>query len=426
MGKNRHGRNAAGLVLATCVLTAALVLILGGAAILLVKGGSHDAYEKESVMTVELRATPVPTPKPTAEPTPEPTPEPTVTPEPTPVPDTVITLRFTGDIMCHDRQIAGALQDDGTYYMDDWFETIKDSLECADLAVGNLETVFMGDEQEYTGFPKFNTPDSLADALVNAGFDVVTMANNHANDHRIEGIARTISVLEKRGLQHTGAYASEEEFDDQLIVDVKGVKVGILSYTDTFNSKPKRDWHVRELDEELVEKDVAAMRKNGAELIVCMVHWGSEYEETPGSSQERDAEMLAKAGVDAIFGHHPHVIQTAEILQAEMPDGSIKAVPVAYSMGNFISNQQNRPCDMGVIFEITARKAGETGETAIEETAFIPTVVWRYDEDHRDMYRVLPCGVYMEKDGHDKQRRSRKVWEHQVELMGEGIVVKEK
>ena len=422
MEKYGKKRSAAGLIFATCALTAVLVLALGGAAILLL----HDGGEKtqETALTVELRATPTPSPKPTA--TPVPSPEPTTTPAPTPVPDTTITMRFTGDIMCHDRQIAGALQDDGSYYMDDWFDPIKESLEMADLAVGNLETVFMGDEKEYTGFPKFNTPDSMADALVYAGFDVLTTANNHANDHRIDGITRTLQVLDERGLAHTGSYAKEDDFDKPLIVDVKGIKVGILSYTDTFNSEPKEAWHVRELDEELVKKDVAAMKKRGAEFIVCMVHWGSEYEETPGSTQEKNALMLAQAGVDAIFGHHPHVIQTAEILQAEMPDGSIKSVPVAYSMGNFISNQQDRPRDMGVIFEITVKKAGETGEVTLEETAFIPTVVWRYDKDHKDAYRVLPCGVYKEKDGHDKQRRCTKVWEHQVELMGEGIVVKEK
>ena len=171
---------------------------------------------------------------------------------------------------------------------------------------------------------------------------------------------------------------------------------------------------------------IITMKKRGAEFIVCMVHWGSEYEETPGSTQERNALMLAEAGVDAIFGHHPHVIQTAELLQVQREDGTAKTVPVAYSMGNFISNQQDRPRDMGVIFEITVKKHGETGDVTLEETAFIPTVVWRYDKDHKDTYRVLPCGVYKEKDGHDKQRRCQKVWEHQVEMMGEGIVVKEK
>lgn len=422
MGKNRQKRSPALLIAATCVLTAALVLIIGGAAVLL-RGGITEPTAQESAVTVSLRATPTPSPKPTA--TPVPTPEPTPTPTPTPVPDTTITLRFTGDIMCHDRQIAGALQDDGSYCMDDWFDPIRESLQKADLTVGNLETVFMGGEKPYTGFPKFNTPDSMADALVNAGFDVVTTANNHANDHRIEGITRTLEVLDSRGIAHTGTYAREEDFDDHLIVDVKGVKVGILSYTDTFNSEPKKKWHVRKLDEELVQKDVKALRKAGAEFIVCMVHWGSEYEETPGSSQERNAIMMAQAGVDAIFGHHPHVIQTAELLQTEMPDGTTKTVPVAYSMGNFISNQQDRPRDMGVIFEITLKKAGETGVVTLEETAFIPTVVWRYDEDHRDHYRVLPCGEYKKKDGHDKQRRCTKVWEHQVELMGEGIIVKE-
>lgn len=162
------------------------------------------------------------------------------------------------------------------------------------------------------------------------------------------------------------------------------------------------------------------MREQGADLIVCMVHWGSEYEEHVGSSQEKRARILAENGVDAIFGSHPHVIQTAEMLSVET-DAGIKTVPVAYSMGNFISNQQNRPCDMGVIFEITAHKSGETGETAVTGASFVPTVVYRGHSGHWDTYEVLPCGIYKEKSDHPKRHRCETVWEHEVNLMGAGF-----
>lgn len=362
-----------------------------------------------------------PTPTLTPVPTPTATPVPTLEPTPTPVPDARIRIRVVGDIMCHDRQIRASEQEDGSYDMTDWFEVIAPSLEQADLVIGNLETSFAGPEEEYSGFPHFNTPDALADALKGAGFDVLTTANNHSNDFRAAGIARTLEVLDAAGLAHTGSYASQEDFEQQLIVEVKGIRVGVLAYSATFNSTPKEDYHVRALSQELVERDVQAMRDQGADYVLCMVHWGEEYEERADSTQREQATMLAECGVDAIFGSHPHVIQTAEMLTVDDGQGGQKHVPVAYSMGNFISNQQNRPCDMGIIFEIELLRRGDTGETSLEGAGFVPTVVYRGDDGDRDTYSVLPCGVYMEKEDHPKRHRCETVWEHEVELMGEGF-----
>ena len=430
MAKKGTGRGLLAVLL-TAVLTVMLGLVCFGAVTLLagprVQQTSVILQQTPApdVVTLPPAATPVPE---AAEPTSAPeaqeaTPE--VTPEPTPVPDSVITIRVVGDIMCHDRQLAGALRSDGSYEMEEWFDPIRESLSSADLTIGNLETSFAGEEEGYSGFPRFNSPDVYADALANAGFDVLTMANNHTYDFRAEGIERTMEVLDARGVQHTGAYAREEDFDVPLICEVGGLRVGVLAYTDTFNSKPKKDYSVRTLSREQVEKDVAAMKQGGADFILCVVHWGTEYEETPGSGQRRKAEMLAEAGVDAIFGSHPHVVQTAEMLTVEREDG-VSTVPVAYSMGNFISNQQDRPHDIGVIFEIRLRKSGETGETALESAGYVPTVVYRWHEDHRDNYAVLPCGVYKEMDGHEKQRRCRKVWEWMEEEMGQGWEILEK
>lgn len=427
MARHKKKNKGVGLM---CLLTvcATLLLCAGGyLAVSLFQGDAApsailmEKQNRDIVSLPPMTLKPARTPELTPEPTPEPvrTEKPTPEPMPSPAPDVDVTLRFVGDIMCHDRQIRAA-EREGSYDMSDWFSTIAPSIQGADLAVGNLETTFAGAEKGYGGFPHFNTPDEYADALKEAGFDVLTTANNHTYDFRLGGIERTLRVLDDRGIAHTGAYAREEDYDCQLIVDVKGVKVGILAYTDTFNRKPKEEWCVRELSEKQVKKDVAAMREQGADLIVCMVHWGSEYEEHVGSSQEKRARILAENGVDAIFGSHPHVIQTAEMLSVET-DAGIKTVPVAYSMGNFISNQQNRPCDMGVIFEITAHKSGETGETAVTGASFVPTVVYRGHSGHRDTYEVLPCGIYKEKSDHPKRHRCETVWEHEVNLMGAGF-----
>lgn len=431
MAKKGAGRGVTAVLL-TAVLTVALGLLCFGVVTVLAgprvrqTGVTLRQTPEPDVVTPPPAATALPLaaePAPTPEPVPAETPE--AAPEPTPVPDSVVTIRVVGDIMCHDRQLAAALREDGGYEMDAWFDAIRESLGSADLTIGNLETSFAGEEEGYSGFPKFNTPDVYADALVRAGFDVLTMANNHTYDFRAAGIGRTIQVLDERGVAHTGAYAQEEDYDEPLICEVNGVRVGVLAYTDTFNSKPKHDYLVRALSRGQVEKDVAAMKQAGADFILCVVHWGDEYEEKPDSSQRHQAEMLAEVGVDAIFGSHPHVVQTAELLTVER-EGGTAAVPVAYSMGNFISNQQDRPRDVGVIFEIRVRKDGETGLAELESTGYVPTMVYRWHEDHRDNYEVLPCGVYKEMEGHEKQRRCRKVWEWMEEEMGEGwqILVK--
>ncbi len=408
-----------------CMLTACLTAALCFAGFLLVTAMLPRTPAEPVMLSGTLRPAPTRTvaPSPTPSPAPSASPERSLEPTPSPTipPDVNVRIRVVGDIMCHDRQLRASKQEDGSYFMDDWFEAIRPSLEAADLAIGNLETTFAGADREYSGFPRFNTPDELAGALKLAGFDVMTLANNHIYDFRAAGIARTIEVLEAAGLENTGAYAAQEDYDRMLILDVRGVRVGILAYSAVFNSKPDKDYRVRALTKEQVEKDVEAMRSQGAEAIVCMVHWGEEYDEKPGSRQREQARMLAERGVDFIFGSHPHVVQTAEILEVEGEDGRVKRVPVAYSMGNFISNQQNRPCDMGVIFEIELVKRGESGEVELARAGFVPTVVYRGHKGGRDTYAVLPCGVYKEKSEHPKRHRCETVWEHETELMGEGF-----
>ena len=236
MARHKKKNKGVGLM---CLLTvcATLLLCAGGyLAVSLFQGDAAPSVilmEKQNRDVVSLppmTLKPACTPEPTTEPTPEPvrTEKPTSEPTPSPAPDVDVTLRFVGDIMCHDRQIRAA-EREGSYDMSDWFSTIAPSIQGADLAVGNLETTFAGAEKGYGGFPHFNTPDEYADALKEAGFDVLTTANNHTYDFRLGGIERTLRVLDDRGIAHTGAYAREEDYDCQLIVDVKGVKVGILA-----------------------------------------------------------------------------------------------------------------------------------------------------------------------------------------------------
>lgn len=397
-------------------------------ALFLLTAHARTAPATPHPVVLQTASTPTaPTKKATATPAPVPTQEPAIepTPAPTPAPDSSIHIRVVGDIMCHDRQLRASIQEDGSYIMDGWFDDIKPSLAKADLLIGNLETSFAGGEEGYSGFPKFNTPDVMADLLLDAGFDVLTLANNHINDYRAPGIERTLAVLESRGIKNTGAYADRAAYDQLLIVQAKDIRVGVLAYSATFNSTPKKDYHVRALSREQVAKDVAAIKAQGADIVLAMVHWGSEYEESPGSTQRKQAQMLVDEGIDAIFGSHPHVVQKAEYLTAQAADGTQKKVLVAYSMGNFMSNQQNRPCDMGIIFDIEVHKEGATGIAQVVSGGYVPTIVYRGRENHRDTYTVLPCGVYMNIKDHPRRHRCETVWEHHVGIMSDELIVME-
>lgn len=140
-----------------------------------------------------------------------------------------LSVAFIGDIMCHGVQLQAAQnKSDGTYSFLNNFIYTKPHIQAADLAVCNLETTLAG--KDFAGYPKFSTPDAIADAIADAGFQIVATANNHSNDTGTEGIVRTVEVLRSRGLSVIGtkATASDTGF---AVTDVKGIRVAVLNYT---------------------------------------------------------------------------------------------------------------------------------------------------------------------------------------------------
>ena len=406
--KKRRGSGALAALLSVLLLGLCAFVLVG---FQVVELPAFLVLEEPSALAPQ--ATPTPAPTPTLMPKPTPSPAP---PSPTPQPDSRLCIRVVGDIMVHEKQLEAACVDGDAYEFDSFFTSIAPSIQRADVAIGNLETVFMGEEKPYTGFPKFNTPDSLADTLRRVGFDVLTMANNHAFDHRLAGVERTIRVLEERGLQTVGANASPETERRYLLLEKTGIRLGILAYTDTFNPRPDEAYMVLPLEEERVRADVESLRREGADFILAIVHWGEEYEETQDHGQERDAQMLASAGVDAVLGSHPHVLQGMELLPNAQGDGDC---PVVYSMGNFISNQQTRPRDIGVIFELNLVKNHQSGCTRLDSLGYVPTLVYKTDQGDVYGYDVLPVGSLLNQEDHPHSRRIRKAWEQVTELYGQ-------
>ena len=308
-----------------------------------------------------------------------------------------INLLFVGDIMGHGAQIRSAeIVKDEIYNYTPCFEYVQPIVEAADFAVGNLEVTLPG-IPPYLGYPNFRSPDTLATAIREAGFDMLVTANNHSNDALGEGVIHTIQVLDANDLYHTGTFKDtlEKEMYYPLIVYRKGFKLVFLNYTyDTNKIRTRPPTMVNEIDEAEMEKDMAAARKMQADAIIVVMHWGEEYETNESKKQQRLAKKLAEWGADLIIGAHPHVVQPIKEMQILQADSSSKKVVVAYSLGNFISNQRKPNTDGGLIFEVTLNKNLNTQKTTIKDYLYIP--IWRYIEPNKKgkaIFRTVPIAL---------------------------------
>ena len=221
-----------------------------------------------------------------------------------------------------------------------------------------------------SGNPRVNAPESFLTAVLGCGFDVLTNANNHVFDYKSDGLIKTLNKLDEYKVPHTGAYASSDD-KKPLIVDVKGIKLGILAYTDILNNKPGKSqaYMVGRYSEKAVTADIKAAREAGADFIIVCIHWGVEHTHKPTSKQHKMAAFIANAGADIILGSHPHCTQPFESIETDHG-----AVPVLYSMGNFISSMGQTIHKDGVIVSMTLEKTADTGKTAMTSLSYIPTL----------------------------------------------------
>lgn len=262
---------------------------------------------------------------------------------------------IVGDIMAHGPQIRAAKQADDSYDFRNSFSLIKPYVESADLAIGNFETTLGG--EPYKGFPQFSAPDELVDALKDTGFDVLTTANNHAADRGMKGILRTIEQIQKREIHTTGSFKdSTDRFNRApLMVSVGSFKIAILAYTYGTNGiRVPAPSAVALIDSAAILKEVTRAEELGAQYILVMIHWGNEYEKNPNPHQTHMAEYLHSIGVDAVIGSHPHVVQKSEIIPADLV--CPRPTFVLYSLGNFISNQNDMPSRGGLMLRLFLKR----------------------------------------------------------------------
>jgi poly-gamma-glutamate synthesis protein (capsule biosynthesis protein) len=243
-------------------------------------------------------------------------------------------LVAVGDILMHqDVQRSAREAESGLRAL---WQDVEPLLHGADIAFANLETP-VAPSSGVPGRPfRFNGPAELPGALRASGFTVLSTANNHAYDQGAPGVLETLRRLRAEHLVPVGSGATRKEAEQLQLVTVNGLRVGFLGFTDLYNinlnDQNSGPW-VRGLDPAAAAEAVRAARAQ-ADVVVVSLHWGVEYQHEPLPRQREVAQRLCAAGADLILGTHPHVLQPVEMLQS----GGHRTL-VAYSMGNFVSNQ---------------------------------------------------------------------------------------
>ena len=323
------------------------------------------------------------------------------------------TVLNTGDIMVHSTMLTGAKTANG-YDFSAFFTKVAPHFKGADLSVANLEVTFGGtDSGVYSGYPAFNTPDSLADVIKESGLGLLLTSNNHCYDTGLFGLKRTLQVLKQRGIPYTGTKETPDE-PYYLVKDVKGIKIGMVCYTFENNSGVAgrksingniisteanpliNSFSYENIDDFYASAKAAAdaMKDDGADCTVFYMHWGNEYSLKPDTWQKSIAQRLCNLGVDVIVGGHPHVVQPIEMLHAEGGDNTTVCL---YSMGNCISNQRQELMDScpsghtedGVWFSYTFDKSSD-GTTVLSAVDVIPTWVNKYPGGSGHLYTIYP------------------------------------
>ena len=352
-----------------------------------------DVSEESAQSSVaSMEATPAPTPESTPEAAPS-TPEPTE--EPTPEPEQ-ITLLMVGDILLHTPVEKSAKREDGSYSYDAIFANTKDLIEAADLALVNQEVILGGTELGISGYPRFNAPYEVGDDLVEAGFDVICHATNHAMDKGKEGVVNCLDFWEENYPEITILGLHDNPDDALYIFEKAGMKIAFLNYTYGTNgiALPSDMPYAVDLlgNKDKVLADIQ-LAESVADFTVVCPHWGTEYRLTADASQQKWAKLFLENGVDLVLGTHPHVIEPVELLVDETTGHSML---VYYSLGNFV-NWTSSSGDgianrmVGGMAQITLER-GEDGTVAISDYGVTALVC--HLESGSDGVTVYPLAAY--------------------------------
>lgn len=256
-----------------------------------------------------------------------------------------ISIAAVGDIMIGNHTIEYI----ENYGVDYPFDSTRKVLSQADIAFANLESPFTRTGTKFEKKFNFKVPPDYAGGLIRAGFDVVTLANNHILDYGSEGLKNTITVLDSIGLAFCGAGLTLDQAQQPAIIERNGFRVAFLGYSMVF---PEEFWATRSrggtnypnnMEQNIRQADSLA------DFIVVTFHWGAEGMNYPRDYQKFFAHTAIDCGADLVLGHHPHVLQGLEIYKNRL---------IAYSLGNFSFSSYSRRATESMILKVYLTKSG--------------------------------------------------------------------
>ena len=310
-----------------------------------------------------------------------------------PIKEKKLSIVMVGDCLIHPPIYVDAYKN-GKYDFKPMLTYIKPIVSKYDLAYYNQESILAGTKNfKVSGYPQFNSPQEVGDAFLDAGFNLVSLANNHTMDKYEKGVKSSVEYWRTKNVYWTGQALSEDERTKNIRVEEKnGIKYAFLSYTTQTNGllPPKgKEYLTNIYSDEKAKKDIDLI-KDKVDVILVAMHWGVEYQTSGISSEQKTiAKYLSSLGVNVIIGAHPHVVQPAEYVNDTL---------VIYSLGNFIASQSNntgataaeKATGLMMSADIVKTTDSKTGKATIKIENPTATFTYAYKTASKTNYKIIP------------------------------------
>ena len=302
-----------------------------------------------------------------------------------------MSLTAAGQVKLGDELRACGRQENGLYDFTDIFSPVSGALGGTNLSIVTLRST-LGDG----GYDEYCAPYTLATAFKSAGFNLVNLGTDRILDHGVAGVSTTRSVLQQRSLSSAGAYTSQQEAQARGVVEINGVKVGIVSYTTSLSaasqkaaSEEERAYGVRLYSDATAQEDISTLREAGADVVIVLIHWGKRGDTEPSKTTQEQAAELVRAGADVILGTGPTNVHRMEKRRTE--DG--RTAFIAYSLGNLLTDDSRETNDItGVVLHLEMEWDAQTRSLSFDGSWYMPTWIMRWRENGSARYRILPAG----------------------------------
>lgn len=297
--------------------------------------------------------------------------------------DSIIKMSAVGDILCSEAMLQDAYDENTkTYDFSHMFNNVSGFIDDADIIMGTMETGVM--EGKYNDK---NVPLEFARAVKNSGVNLVTISHNHSLDNGVNGLQETRENLEDIGFDVVGDKL--ETANAVCIKEVKNTKIAFLTYTCFMDNKAQKTEEelncVNMYSEEQAKSDIEYAKKNGAEYICVMIHWGDAISNTVSEEQKSIADFLVDNGVNLIIGAHPSVVQPMEVRQNADGDN----VFIAYSIGTYISTLSAEEARTELVLNIELRKSGKDGKVYLNKVDYTPIYMLDNGENAQDRFKLI-------------------------------------